>query len=194
MSTAMQQPFDAFGLPLLKKNWGWILGIGILQIAIGSLALGMAAFTTIASVMFFGWLLLAGGLLAIVHGFRQKQWSGFFLDLAMGALYAVAGVMVIGHPVEAALNLTLVIALFLMAGGVLRIVAAFAGVLQHRWWVLLNGVITLVLGVMIWRQWPLSGLWVIGLFVGIDLIVYGWSLVMLGLSARQLPGTPQSQA
>jgi uncharacterized membrane protein HdeD (DUF308 family) len=74
-----------------------------------------------------------------------------------------------------------------MLGGLFRILTAVAARFHHWVWVLLNGVISLVLGLMIWRQWPVSGLWVIGLFIGIDMIFYGWSLIMLALAVRGLP-------
>jgi uncharacterized membrane protein HdeD (DUF308 family) len=93
----------------------------------------------------------------------------------------------VANPGEAAVTLTLVISLFLIMGGVFRIVEALVGALPHRVWVLLNGVITLALGIMIWRQWPYSGLWVIGLFVGIEMLLYGWSLVMLAIAAKKMP-------
>jgi uncharacterized membrane protein HdeD (DUF308 family) len=68
------------------------------------------------------------------------------------------------------------------------------GALPHRGWVLLNGVVTLALGIMIWRRWPLSGLWVIGLFVGIEMLLYGWSLVMLAIAAKKMPASAASAA
>src|SRR5262249_52844562 len=114
----------------------------------------------------------------------------FFVELLVGFLYLIVGLMMAANPAESALALTLLIALFLMAGGVLRIVAALAFGFHHSAWVLLNGIISLILGVMIWGQVAVSGLWVIGVFVGVDLIFYGWSLIMLGVTARRLPEQP----
>jgi uncharacterized membrane protein HdeD (DUF308 family) len=138
----------------------------------------------VATVVFFGWLLLVGGVLSAVHAFWRKRWQGFFLDLATGVLYVVAGFFMVAEPLAAAASLTLLIAMFLLIGGIFRIIVALTGHLEHWVWVLLNGVITAGLGIMIWRQWPVSGLWVIGLFVGIEMIFYGWSLVMLSLVAK----------
>jgi uncharacterized membrane protein HdeD (DUF308 family) len=175
-----------FGVNLLRRGWGWFVALGIIHIILGVVAVGASVFVTLASVVLFGWLLLVGGVLSAVHAFWQKQWSGFFVDLAMGILYVVVGFMVVGNPLAAAETLTLLIALFLFMGGIFRIVAALAGKFQNSFWVLLNGIVTLVLGIMIWRQWPLSGLWVIGLFIGIELIFYGWSLLMVGLTTKRL--------
>ncbi|HXY33536.1 MAG TPA: DUF308 domain-containing protein, partial [Planctomycetaceae bacterium] len=136
------------------------------------------------AVVFAGWMLLIGGILSAGHAFWRKHWKGFFLDLAIGVLYVVAGLMMVGNPVAAAVSLTLLIAMFLLMEGIFRIIVALSGQLEHRGWVMLNGLITAGLGILIWRQWPLSGLWVIGLFVGIEMIFYGWSLVMLSLVVK----------
>ncbi len=98
--------------------------------------------------------------------------------------------MVVGNPAVSAVALTLLIAVFLMIGGLFRILTALTVRFHHWIWVLLNGVISLLLGVMIWSQWPVSGLWVIGLFIGIDLIFYGWSLIMLAMAVRSIPSPP----
>jgi uncharacterized membrane protein HdeD (DUF308 family) len=123
-------------------------------------------------------------VLSAAHAFWRKQWRGFFLDLVTGVLYAVAGFLMVAEPLAAAASLTLLIAMLLLIGGIFRIVVALSGHLDHWGWVLLNGVITAALGVMIWRQWPSSALWVIGMFIGIEMIFYGWSLVMLSLIAK----------
>ena len=186
MAAAADEKVSLFGVDVLRRNWGWFVARGIVQIVLGLIALGASVIVTLASVVLFGWLLMIGGILSVVHAFWERQWSGFFLDLAMGILNAVVGFMVIGNPVATAEALTLLIAVFLFMGGIFRIVAALSGRFQHSFWVLVNGIVTLALGIMIWRQWPLSGLWVIGLFIGIDLIFYGWSLLILGLTARKL--------
>jgi uncharacterized membrane protein HdeD (DUF308 family) len=186
MATDVSTKVPLFGVDMLRRGWGWFVALGIFQIVLGVIAVAASEFVTLASVVLFGWLLLIGGVLSVVHAFWQKEWSGFFVDLAMGILYVVVGFMVVGNPLAATETLTLLIALFLFMGGIFRIVAALAGKVQNSFWVLLNGFVTLVLGIMIWRQWPLSGLWVIGLFIGIELIFYGWSLVMVGLTAKRL--------
>ena len=148
---------------------------------------------TMATVVLIGWLLLVGGIVEAGHAFWRKKWSGFFVDLLTGILYMVVGFMIVANPVATAETLTLLIALFLMFGGVFRIVAALAVRFPHWGWLVLHGAVNLLLGIAIWRQWPWSGLWVIGLFVGIDLIFNGWSLVMLGLAAKRLPAPALQQ-
>src|SRR4029077_21268126 len=183
----MEQGIQLSGAGELRRSWGWYLALGIVLIVLGTTAIGSTFVMTIASVFFFGWLLIIGGAMEVIHAFWHKRWAGFFLDLLTGILYVVAGWMMVSNPQESALLLTLVIAMFLVFEGVFRIVAALAARYPHWGWVMFNGVISLILGIMIWRQWPYSGLWVIGLFVGIEMLLNGWSLVMLSLSARNLP-------
>lgn len=175
------------GVEELKRAWGWFFALGIIMIILGTIALGSSVALTLVSVVLLGILLIVAGILSAAHAFLRKKWGGFFLDLFIGFLYLMVGTMLVGNPAEAAITLTLLIALFLLLGGVFRIVVALTVRLHHRAWLLLNGIVTLLLGVLIWKQWPLSGLWVIGLFIGIDMIFYGWSLIMLGLAAKNLP-------
>lgn len=175
------------GLEALRKHWGWFFALGILLVIFGTIAIGSAVFMTLATMVLVGWLLIVGGVLEAVHACSCKGWGGFFIDLLTGILYVVVGLMIVGNPAATALALTLLIAMFLVFGGLFRIVIAIV-VRFHNWsWLLLHGIVNLVLGIAIWRQWPLSGLWIIGLFVGIDMLLNGWSLIMLGLAAKRLP-------
>ena len=179
------------GLEELHKRWGWFFALGVILIVLGASAIGSAVLMTLATMIFVGWLLIIGGIVQAAHAFRCKGWSGFFIDLLTGVLYAVAGFMFVANPGATAVTLTLLMAMFLIFGGVFRIVAAIAVQFPNWAWMLLHGAINLLLGLAIWQQWPLAGLWVIGLFVGIDMIFNGWSLVMLGLAAKNLPSRQQ---
>src|SRR5215471_16045028 len=183
----MEQRIQLPGAEELRRSWGWFLGLGIGLILLGVIAIGSAFFMTIASVFLFGWILIIGGVMEVVHAFWHKRWAGFFLDLLTGVLYVVVGWMMVNNPQESALLLTLIIAMFLVFEGVFRIVTAITVRYPHWGSVLFNGIISLLLGILIWRRWPVSGLWVIGLFVGIEMLLNGWSLVMLGLTGRNLP-------
>ena len=175
------------GVQELRKRWGWFLGLGILLIILGIVALSYSLVATLASMIFFGWLLIVGGVFQAAHGFTCKGWSGFFLDMLSGLLYIAVGFMMVSNPAASALALTLLIALFLMFAGIFRMVVAFSVAYQNRLWIFLHGMISLLLGVLVWRQWPTDGLWVIGMFIGIDMLFNGWSLVMLGIAARNVP-------
>jgi uncharacterized membrane protein HdeD (DUF308 family) len=194
MATATGHPaFDSFGLQELRKNWRGFLALGIALLVLGTIALGSSIGTTIVSMVLFGWLLIIGGILEAIHAFaREKGWGGFFIDLLGGILYAVVGFMMVANPAATAVTLTLLMALSLMFGGIFRVVVALMHRFPHWGWLALHGVINVLLGIAIWRQWPWDGLWVIGLVIGIDLIFNGWSLIMLGLAAKRLPASEQA--
>jgi uncharacterized membrane protein HdeD (DUF308 family) len=173
--------FDAVG-----RKWGWLCGLGLLLILLGMVAIGAAVFVTLATMIFFGCLLLLAGILQTMHAIAFRGWSGFYIDLISGLLYTVIGLMVVFHPGATAVALTLIIAVLLILSGVFRIAIALAVSYQNRLWLFLHGAINLLLGFMIWSSWPVSGSWVIGLFIGIDMIFNGMSLVMLGLAAKRL--------
>jgi uncharacterized membrane protein HdeD (DUF308 family) len=187
MSPRAGSILSTVGFDVVQRNWAWFLAFGIIQIILGTIALGESVLMTLFSVVMLGWLLIIGGVSSIIHSFMERNWGGFIFDMLIGLFYAVVGFMMVGNPGQAAVTLTLLISLFLMTGGVFRIAEALAHDLPHKGWVLLNGVVTLVLGIMIWRQWPFSGLWVIGLFVGIEMLLYGWSMVMLAIAAKRMP-------
>ena len=171
----------------LRHNWGWFLALGIALIVVGVCAIGSAFLATLSTVMMFGILVLAGGGVEIVSSFSARHWGGFFLHLLAGILYMVIGFLMVTRPLAAAAGLTLMLAALFFVGGVFRIVAALANRFHGWGWVLLNGVVTVILGVMIWQEWPEASFWVIGLFLGIDLVFAGVSWVMLGLAARTIP-------
>src|SRR5262249_43288839 len=114
-------------------------------------------------------------------------WAGFFLLLLAAVLEIVVGCFVVAHPGAAALDLTLVLAAFLLIGGIFRIVAALAQRFAFWGWVLFDGIVSVILGLMLWRQWPASGVWFIGFCVGLDMLFRGCSWVALALAVRKAP-------
>jgi uncharacterized membrane protein HdeD (DUF308 family) len=174
-------------LHVLQGHWGWYLALGICLIVLGFLAVGSAFAFTLATMTVISVLLIIGGISQLIGAFWARRWSGFFAELLAGILYLVVGFLTLGHPVASAAALTLVLAVFLIVEGIFRIVAAVS-VRFPRWgWLLANGIIDVLLGVLIWEQWPSSSLWVIGLFIGLEMIFTGWTWVMLSLAVRSMP-------
>jgi len=168
------------------QQWWCFLLLGVALIVIGSFCIADPLIGSIASVLFLGFLLLAGGITQVVSAFWAGRWSGMLLHVLIGALYGVVGYMIIDAPGISLAVLTKFIAIFLIIGGVFRIVAALV-MRFHDWgWVLLNGAITLFLGLIINRQLPEASLWVIGLFIGLEMIFNGWAWVMLSLGLRRI--------
>jgi uncharacterized membrane protein HdeD (DUF308 family) len=174
-------------LAQLQKEWWWFLLLGIGLIVLGVLALGSPFLASTVAVVYLGLLLLAGGIVQTISAFWAGKWSGFLLTIFIGLLYMVAGVFIIGHPVESTIELTLMLAFLFIVSGIFRIVSALMLRFPLWGWPLLNGVISVLLGVMIYKHWPASGLVVIGIFIGIELIFNGWAWVMLSFGLRSLP-------
>jgi uncharacterized membrane protein HdeD (DUF308 family) len=177
-------------LEAIRGNWAWFVALGIILIVVGTIAVAMPILSTLASAVVFGSLLLLGGSAQLVGAFWTRDWSGFFLGLLMGVLYVVLGVMFLRHPTDAVVTMTLFLACALMVGGLFRIIGSLMYHFPHWGWTLVGGIINLALGIMIWEQWPEASLWVIGLFIGIDLIFTGWTWVMLALSVKRLGPQP----
>jgi uncharacterized membrane protein HdeD (DUF308 family) len=173
-------------LQSIRAKSGWLLALGIALIVLGILALG-SEFTAYAVAWIFGILLIASGGVEVAAAFSARLWSGFFVHLLFGILYFVVGVLMINHPGAGVDALALMLAASFLVGGLLRIVVALTHRFSSWGWVLLNGIVTFLLGVMIWQRWPEASEWVIGLIVGIELIFAGWSWVALALAARRLP-------
>ncbi len=190
MSLASEGPFLTglrHELDSLRGNWFWFLLLGIILVVTGVIALGYPLITSVAVVVVFGVILLFSGAVELVGAFWCRAWSGFFLHLLSGVLAVIVGLLFLRAPISAELALTLLIASFLLVGGIFKIVATLSYRFANWFWPLLSGVIDVVLGLLIWGQWPISGLWVIGLFVGISMIFRGVDWIMLGLSLRALP-------
>jgi uncharacterized membrane protein HdeD (DUF308 family) len=175
------------GLAELRGNWGWFMALGVATIVLGMLVIGTPWAGTFAVVWMLSIWLIIAGIAQFVGAFWARRWSGFFLTLLAGILYVAIGILIFDKPVTAAATLTIVIAAFLLVGGAARIVLSFMYRFDGWFWIFLNGAITFLLGLLIWRQWPSDSLWVIGLFVGIEMVFNGWAWVMLALGVRGLP-------
>ncbi|HEV8060852.1 MAG TPA: HdeD family acid-resistance protein [Gemmataceae bacterium] len=175
------------GVHELRRNWGWFLVLGVLLILVGCIALSYTFLSTIGSVLFFGYLLLCTGVMEILGIFFVRRWSGSFLHLLMGVLDILIGLIIVAQPLRAALALTLFIAVFLVIGGIYRLFSAVTLQYPHWGFAAFSGLVSILLGAMIWAEWPSSALWFIGMCIGIDLVFRGASWVSLSLRLRQAP-------
>lgn len=169
----------------VKKKWGWFCALGILLLLIGLTMMGSAYQATVFSVFLFGILLLGSGIVQIVQAIFAKKWSGFFPSLILALLYIVAGALCVASPAQAALSLTFFIAAFCMFSGLVKMCVSLCMQFERWGWVFFNGLITFILGALIYAEWPVSGLWVIGTFIGIDVFLTGCSWIALSLVAKK---------
>jgi uncharacterized membrane protein HdeD (DUF308 family) len=174
----------------LRSHWGWVLALGVLTLILGTIALVMIPIATIAAVLVLGWVMVLGGVIEAIHAFRVRGWRGGSLHLIAGILGILIGLMIVTHPVAGALAWTLLFASFFTVIGAFRIITGVRLKFRHWGWTVLDGAISLLLGVMLAIEWPWSGVWFIGFALGISMLFRGWSYVMLSLAARSRPAAP----
>jgi uncharacterized membrane protein HdeD (DUF308 family) len=177
--------------PLRAKS-GWIVALGVIYLIVGIIALGSVVMATAASVLVVGIMMMIAGIAEIINAFQIKTWGKFLLWVLLGAFYIIGGLATFNNPLLAASLLTLVLGFALVVSGVTRIFLAFCMKEGAPWiWVGLSGVITVVLGLMILVRWPVSSLYVLGLFLGIDLVIAGASWIGIGLGLKQRSSASQ---
>ena len=181
-------PFEVIvgATPEMIHNWGWFLAFGIVLLVLGIAAVIRAFAATVASMVFFGWLLLFSGIIEFVHAFMVGKWAGFFLHLLVALLFGITGALMVFRPVISAEAVTFVMSVFFLVAGLYQLFASMWTHLPGWGWQAANGVISTILGVLLLTQWPVSGLWVVGLFIGIDLIFYGSAWIALALNLHKM--------
>src|SRR5260370_23545760 len=173
---------------IVKKSVGWSIGLSLVMILAGFLAIAVPQAAGIAVNLLVAWLLVFSGVAHLVFAWHTRTSGGVVWELLMGILYICVGAYLLLRPVAGLASLTLALAIYLFAEGVLEIILSFQlRPMPGSRWLLLDGIITLILAVMIWRTWPSSTEWVIGTLVGISMLFSGISRLMLSLVARSVP-------
>lgn len=172
-------------LQSMQKKWGWFLGLGILLIIVGLWASGYSIFVSAVAVIWFGVILFLSGIFQLASQFLGKRRHDFWFHLLFGVLSIGVGLWIMFEPLQAAATLTWIIGVFLAFIGVIQIIYSIVSRKEQAGWMLFNGVVDLLLAIIIWVNWPESGLWVIGLFVSIQVILVGWMLLMIGVAMKR---------
>ena len=174
----------------LRAKWGWIVALGVVYVVAGFIALGSIVMATVASVFIVGIMMIIAGAAELINAFQIKTWGKFLFWALLGVLYIVAGFVTFENPLFAAVLLTLILGASLVASGVVRLFLAFNMKRETPWiWVALSAVITLLLGVLILARWPVNSVYILGLFLGIDLIMAGAGWIGLGLGLHRIPAS-----
>ena len=172
---------------IVKKSLGWSIGLSILMILAGFLAIAVPQAAGIAVNLLVAWLLVFSGAAHLVFAWHTRTTGGVLWELLLGILYVFVGAFLLFRPVAGLASLTLALAIYLFAEGVLELILGFRlRPMAGSGWLLFDGVITLILGVMIWRTWPSSTEWFIGTLVGLSMLFSGITRLMLSLAARRL--------
>src|ERR1700680_878445 len=172
---------------LVPKAINWSIALSIFLIVAGLVALLVPFLSGVAITLFFGWAMILSGITHFIFAFKTHTTGGLIWELLIGAVYFFTGVLLILHPLDALLALTLILACYLFFEAIVEFIQFFQLRPRHgAVWLLVDGIITLILAVMIWRAWPASSIWVIGTLVGISMIFSGVSRLMLSLAAKRV--------
>ena len=169
----------------LRAKWGWIVALGVVYLVAGLIALGSVVAATAASVLVVGAMMIVAGVFEVINAFQVKTWGRFIVWLLLGVLYIVAGFVAWDNPFLTAIWLTLILGAALVASGIMRIFLAFNMKHGSPWvWIVISGLITLVLGLIILAHWPVSAVYTLGIFLGVDLVFAGAGWIGLGLGLK----------
>lgn len=180
------------GMKELDEKRGWFFGLGIFLVLLGLVAIYMDVATTIMTIVMLGAILIAASIVLVVFSFVTGRWSGFLLTLAAAALSAIAGFTLLSNPLASAAVLTMVIGTIFIVSGIYRSITSVVMRFPNWGWSLLNGLVTLALGVVLVKGWPAASLWFLGLYVGIELIFQGISWIMFGSGIHRTAGLEPS--
>ena len=177
-------------MSLVKRGEGWSIAVSILMVIGGLLAIALPFYTGIAANLLIGCVLVYGGVAHLAFGWHTRGTGAIFWHILLGILYLVVGGYLLLHPVRGLVTLTLALAIYLVAEGILETILYFRlRPLRGSGWFLFNGVVTFILGLLVWRTWPLSAEWVIGLLIGISILITGISWLMISLAVRTVADT-----
>jgi uncharacterized membrane protein HdeD (DUF308 family) len=171
---------------LAPKAINWSIALSVLLIVAGFFAMLIPFLSGVAITLFFGWAMIISGVTHFIFAFKTHTKGGLIWELLIGAVYLFTGVYLILHPLDALLALTLILACYLFFEAIVEFIQYFQLRPRHgAGWLIVDGIITLILAIMIWRSWPASSIWVIGTLVGISMIFSGFSRLMLSLAAKR---------
>lgn len=178
------------GIRALRAKWGWIVALGVIFMIAGVIALGSVVAATASAVLVVGVMMIMAGVAEIIAAFSCKGWGRSLLWALLGVLYVAAGFIAFNNPAFVATILTLFLGIALAVGGIVRMFLAWnmreAG---KPWgWIAVSGLISILLGLVIIAKWPYSSAYVLGIFLGVDLIFIGSGWITMGLALKRRHG------
>jgi uncharacterized membrane protein HdeD (DUF308 family) len=172
---------------VVQKAVGWSIGLSVLMIVAGILAIASPLAAGVAVNLLVAWLLVLSGCAHLVFAWQRRSAGGFLWELLVGVLYNFIGVYLLMRPLEGLASLTIALAIYLFLEAILEFVLGVTlRPLSGSSWLLFDGIVTLILAVMIWRTWPSSAGWTIGTLVGISMLFSGTSRLAISLAARSV--------
>jgi len=173
-------------MPRFGKNWKLFLVWGGVLTILGLFAISAAMFTTMISIIILGFLIFASGIVIGIDAFTywRTGWQSFFLHALLAILYIIVGLLFIINPLHSSIYLTFWLGILFIIIGAMRLIFATASRSPNWIWTVINGFITLILGILILSSWPASSLVVLGIFVGVDLFFTGITYIMMAIAAH----------
>ena len=157
----------------------------VIMIVVGILALWLPVASSIGVARLLGWLMVFDGVFQLIHSFRSKGVGHVVWKVLVALIYLVAGIYFLRHPFLAVAVVTLALAIFFLVEGLVNVFSYFATrKAGASYWILVNGIVSIILAAMIWRHWPTGSLWVLGVLVGIGMLMTGLSRLMIALAIR----------
>ena len=171
----------------MRAAWGWMLALGILFIVGGFFAFVSPFLASLVVTTIVAFVLIVTGIAQIFQAWQMKSWGGFLWQLIIGIVLLIGGIAIYANPVAGTLTLTLFAAVMFLAKGILQIILGFQLRPHDGWsWILVSGIIAVIVGILIYVQWPMSSLYALGTLAGISLAFTGWSYVAIALAARRM--------
>ena len=172
--------------PLLQSVAKWSIVLAVILIVFGFLAIAAPLFASVGVALAFAWLLMLNGITQLIYAFRSKGVGRIIWKVLVACFYVVAGGWLLTHPLLGLAGLTLVLTVFFFAEGITDVVVYFfSRRIDGAGWMLLDGIITILLAVMIWRHWPSSSAWALGTLVGVSMLMTGTTRLMMALAVRR---------
>ena len=171
----------------VKRDARMLMLMGVVMLVLGLLALGAPLLTGIAVAISVGSFVLLGGILQLILGVKAESWGSRIFGIILGLVAVVCGLLLIAHPLLSLGFLTLLLAVYFVFDGILQVLQALDIKPDRGWGVtLFAGALSVLLGILIWRQWPLSGTWAVGVLVGVKILLSGWSMIVCGSVGRRI--------
>jgi uncharacterized membrane protein HdeD (DUF308 family) len=173
-----------------KSNAGWLIFLGFLTAILGVLAMVAPTITGVAVTLLVGVLLTVTGISRIIHAFKSGNWGTGIWGTIIGILGVVAGLIMLFRPGVGLASITMLLGIYFLIDGISEIIAAFKMKPIDGWgWLLFGGIVAVLLSFLIWRQWPVSGTWAVGVLVGIHILIAGITMIVFGFGARRVADT-----
>lgn len=170
----------------LGESWRYLAAVGGVIAVLGLLAIAFPFVTGLSLSVLFGVLLVVGGIGHIAHAFSARGWTGFLAQVLLAVLYGVGGIALLVNPVVGLATLTLVLAGFFLADGVVEMGMGLRLRPGSGWgWLVASGALAVLIGVLVWVGWPSTAAWALGALFGINLLSTGLSMVLLALGGRR---------